>query len=550
MKQKRYLLYARKSSESEDRQVLSIEAQLSEMQAIARREGLQIVEILAEARSAKTAGNRPVFSRMVGKLERREVDGILCWRLNRLARNMREGGVIIDLLSSGAISGIITSEKTYKSGDSVLLMSVEMGMSTQFSIDLARDSKRGLLAKAERGWYPAYPALGYMSDTTKRKGERIVIPDPDRFSLIRKAWAMLLSGEYNVAEIHRIAVNEWGLRSRHGKKPSKSNIHFLFANPFYYGTFEYPRNSGTFYKGAHEPMITFAEFEGAQEILRKRGRSDFVRQRDDFIFHGLIRCGECGAMITAEHRLKKQKNGNVHDYVYYRCTKKLGACTQPHIRDGALEDQIRAQLQKIRLPPQLTAWAFSLIKRENETLEAMRLQTVKAHSENYERANRKLMNLVDMRTSGLVDEEVFIHKRREYMIERQAAHERLQDAGKGIGDWVENAHRLFNFAEKAATAFDIAKEQNDMTTMRSILAILGSNLLLRDKKLIIAKGKLLSALEEVSSAAQTAKNRLEPQNAATHIDLLENPAIKKSLLRLLYFARTERFGYELLLVHQ
>jgi DNA invertase Pin-like site-specific DNA recombinase len=146
MNQKRYLIYARKSSESEDRQVLSIEAQLSEMQAIARREGLQIVEILAEARSAKTARNRPEFSRMVAKLERREVDGVLCWRLNRLARNMREGGVIIDLLSSGAISEITTSEKTYKSGDSVLLMSVEMGMSTQFSIDLARDSKRGLLA--------------------------------------------------------------------------------------------------------------------------------------------------------------------------------------------------------------------------------------------------------------------------------------------------------------------------------------------------------------------------------------------------------------------
>ena len=115
------------------------------------------------------------------------------------------------------------------------------------------------------------------------------------------------------------------------------------------------------------------------------------------------------------------------------------------------------------------------------------------------------MNLVDMRTSGLVDEEVFTQKRREYMIERQAAHERLQDAGKGIGDWVENAHRLFNFAEKAATAFDIAKEKDDMATMRSILAILGSNLLLRDKKLIIAKGKLLSALEEVSSAAQAAQ---------------------------------------------
>jgi site-specific DNA recombinase len=121
MTPKRYFLYARKSSESEDRQVLSIDAQISEMQAIARREGFEIVETLAEARSAKTAENRPEFTRMLSRLERREVDGILCWRLNRLARNMREGGVIIDLLSSGVISEIITSEKRYKSGDSVAL---------------------------------------------------------------------------------------------------------------------------------------------------------------------------------------------------------------------------------------------------------------------------------------------------------------------------------------------------------------------------------------------------------------------------------------------
>jgi site-specific DNA recombinase len=197
MSRKTYFLYARKSSESEDRQVLSIEAQVSEMEAIARREGWEIVETFAEARSAKTAGRRPEFASMIERLERGEATGILCWRLNRLARNMREGGAIIDLLSSGIISEIVTSERTYRSGDSVLLMSVEMGMSTQFSIDLARDSKRGLLAKAQRGWYPAYPALGYMSDTTQKKGERIVMPDPERFELVRRAWDMLLSGDYN-----------------------------------------------------------------------------------------------------------------------------------------------------------------------------------------------------------------------------------------------------------------------------------------------------------------------------------------------------------------
>jgi hypothetical protein len=250
-------------------------------------------------------------------------------------------------------------------------------------------------------------------------------------------------------------------------------------------------------------------------------------------------------MITAEHRTKRQQNGNVHEYVYYHCTKKLGACRQPHIREEALEAQIRAELGRIRLPPLFTDFAFAEVQREHEELEAMRLQTLKTHSENYERANRKLMNLVDMRASGLVDEEVFTQKRREYMIERQAAHERLQDTGKGIGDWVENARRVFNFAERAREAFDVAKEQGDISTMRSILAALGSNLLLRDNKLIIIKGKLLSALEEASAAVQGAESRLEPQGVATQRDILQESAIKNSLLRLLYFARTERFGFEM-----
>ena len=91
MRPKRYFLYARKSSESEDRQVLSIEVQVSEMEAIARREGWEIVETFAEARSAKTAGKRLEYSTMIDRLEKGEATGILCWRLNRLARNMRAG---------------------------------------------------------------------------------------------------------------------------------------------------------------------------------------------------------------------------------------------------------------------------------------------------------------------------------------------------------------------------------------------------------------------------------------------------------------------------
>jgi site-specific DNA recombinase len=172
-------------------------------------------------------------------------------------------------------------------------------------------------------------------------------------------------------------------------------------------------------------------------------------------------------MITAEHRTKRQKNGNVHEYVYYRCTKKLGPCRQPHVRDGALEDQIREKLRRITLPPRLTDWVFSMVKREHEELEELRREAVKNHTELYERANRKLMNLVDMRAAGLVEEEVFTQKRTEYLAERHAAEERMRDAGEGVTDWVENARRLFNFAEQAGEGFDLARRSGDTTKLKT-----------------------------------------------------------------------------------
>src|SRR5215204_5117352 len=101
-KTNRYILYARKSTDSEDRQVLSIDSQISELRAIAAREGLEIVAILQESRSAKEPG-RPVFAEMNERITRGEANGILCWKLDRLARNFIDGGRIIEALQRGVI---------------------------------------------------------------------------------------------------------------------------------------------------------------------------------------------------------------------------------------------------------------------------------------------------------------------------------------------------------------------------------------------------------------------------------------------------------------
>src|SRR5579884_956493 len=150
MQSLKYIIYARKSTESEDRQVQSIEDQLTRMREIAELRGVRVVDVLTESKSAKAPGQRPQFEYMLSQIERGKADGILCWQINRLSRNPIESGRVQWLLQRGVIRSIVTVEREYRPDDNVLLFSVETGMANQYILDLSRNVKRGMQGKLNR----------------------------------------------------------------------------------------------------------------------------------------------------------------------------------------------------------------------------------------------------------------------------------------------------------------------------------------------------------------------------------------------------------------
>src|SRR3990167_4581242 len=126
----RYFLYARKSTDVEDKQVLSIEAQLAELRSLAKHEGLEIAEEFVEKRSAKMPG-RLVFNEMLKRIHKGETQGIVCWKLDRLSRNPVDGGQISWLLQENIIQHIRTHDRNHYPTDNVLMMSVEFGIAQQ-----------------------------------------------------------------------------------------------------------------------------------------------------------------------------------------------------------------------------------------------------------------------------------------------------------------------------------------------------------------------------------------------------------------------------------
>ena len=214
------------------------------------------------------------------------------------------------------------------------MMNLEFGMANQFILDLSVNVKRGLRTKINKGWFPGGPPIGYFSNKFNLPDHPPVYSDPDRFAVLKKLWEILIEKRCTLDALFTQSSN-WGLNKHKGRGLSRSMFYALFRNPFYYGSFRW---TGEIYPGKHEAMISRAQFDAAQRILVGKRPECWTHQA--FAFTGLIRCGECGASITAEKKVKHKKNGNTHYYTYYHCTKQIDPdCSQKTIRDSELEIQ-------------------------------------------------------------------------------------------------------------------------------------------------------------------------------------------------------------------
>lgn len=511
----KFFAYCRKSSEDSHKQVASIDDQTSAVQKIVDTEKLNLLHIFKEEKSSKEPG-RPVFNEMLDRIQKGEANGIVCWAINRLYRNPVDEGRLRWMLQKGLIKVIKTPSREFYPDDAGLLMGVEGGQATDYVIRLSKDVKRGLNSKVLAGWRPSPAPVGYKN--VGEVGSKIVVPDPERFDLVRKMWDLFLTGNYPVSKVRDIANNQWGLRTiqrkRLGNRPlAMSHAYKIFNSPFYYGEFLWKdpeTGEHRLFKGNHEPMITEDEYWRAQAILGKKGTQR--PQTKTFAFTGLMRCGECGCGITAEEKVKKQKNGNVHHYVYYRCTKKRGACSQQYIEQQELEKQFKNELQKITIDQDYLDVALDYLQQKQKDSGKEEKTIRKSMEEAHDDVQKRLNRLHNEYTSShnvnheLYTPDEFKGLKQALVKERDDLQKQLEQARNKLDKRNEECERIFNFCHLALKEFSTG----DLMKKRNIFSTIGSDLILKDKKLCIQKVHPLLLIENELSKQKKLKSRLEP----------------------------------------
>lgn len=360
----KYCLYARKSSESDERQAMSIDGQIKEMLQIAKREKIDIVETITESHSAKESTQRPEFNRLLDSVHQGKFNAILTWAPDRLSRNAGDLGRIVDLMDQGKLSHIKTYSQSFTNNpNEKFLLMILCSQAKLENDNRGVNVKRGLRNKCEFGIRPGQAPIGY---TNVLKANRIstVEIDQQRAPIIKEMFNKVGDQGYSGRMVKKW-LDDIGFTTKSGCKLALSKVYVALQNPFYYGEFKY---GDKWYKGTHKTIITKTLFEKVQVQLQVAPKQ---WNKQLFPFKKICKCGSCGGSVTAEIKYRRTKANKVNTHIYYHCNRiKKYDCKEPYITEQELIKQLIGHLSDIRLNT-------SYLMQEFE-IEVKRLQHLKA----------------------------------------------------------------------------------------------------------------------------------------------------------------------------
>ena len=509
----RYFLYARKSQESEERQVLSIGSQKEKIETIFP--DLKIVDTLEESKSAFKPYERTVFLDMIERIRSGEADGIVSWHPDRISRNEIDAATVTYLVRTGVIKDLKFGSYNFdNSPEGIMMLQMALSQSQYSSSKLSKDVKRGLSTKLKMGIRPNKAPQGWLNDYISPKGMKTISIDKKRFPVLRKCWDLMLTGNYTPPQILKKLNDEWGYRTRKtkrtgGKPMSRSGIYLMFNGKFYAGLIKQQDEIWT--KGAHEPMVTLEEFDRVQRLLGKKGNPR--AKQYDYCFKPLLACGECQGSITAESKRKILKNtGETKEYIFYHCThNKDKNCKQGSIEERQLKKSMEAEMDRYTILPQFKDWAIEMLNKYNDSEIKQRTDIHKMQSQAVLTRQGEVDNLTKMRYRGLIDDEEYLREKKGLQSKITKLKEELGDTERRAENWLELTEKTFEFITYAAHHY----KEGSFEERRTILSGFGSNFLIQDKKLQMLPHEWLIPIDEKYKQLEKEYLSLEPEERAS-----------------------------------
>ncbi len=324
-----YVIYARKSTKGKkknqdgkqvERQERSIPDQIKDSKALAKREGLKVVDVLKEEKSARKSANREVFEEMMDEIKsKKSYNAIICWHPDRLGRNMKDAGEIIDLIDRGIIKDLKFPQFSFqRDPNGLMTLGLQFLLAKAYSDNLSINVSRGNENIIGEGKAIGNKALRGYKVINKRQRK-----DGKNFELIQQAFQMGIEGKSQDVIASYLNENNY---SQNGEKTrmTKQLVSAMFLDPSYTGYYVYGKNMVDLTKFDHlfTPAMSYLDYLRLRNILD--GKRGYKKAQDKAtpLLDQMVVCGYCGNLMTTY--LNKNKPESLITYLRIKCS--TGGC--------------------------------------------------------------------------------------------------------------------------------------------------------------------------------------------------------------------------------
>lgn len=446
-----YLAYIRVSTTKQGEKGVSLQEQKAAIERYAEQNGLHVAEWFEEKETAAKRG-RPVFGKMIKRLKRGKVGGVIIHKIDRSARNLKDWADLGALIDHGIEVHFANESLDLTSRGGRLSADIQAVVAADYIRNLREEARKGFYGRLKQGLYPLPAPIGYLD----RGGGEPKELDPKRAPLVKRLFELYATNNYSLTALCDEA-QRLGLRNRNGGMVSRNGLSTLLNNPFYIGIIRIKKTGETF-RGIHEPLISTSLFNRVQRILKDKTNKRVVVH--DFLFRRLFSCVHCEYSMVGE----RQKG-----HVYYRCHTK--GCPTTGVREKTLEEVVEHNLRALQFSPDEKRIIASEIRKRGEEWEKEHEATLSAHRLTLGQLDVKLNRLMDAYLDGVIGKDLFEQRKEGFLLEQKEIQEHITALEDDHGLLLKS---LQNFLELAGDA-QLTYEMANADEKRELLEIVTSN---------------------------------------------------------------------------
>ena len=463
------VILARVSTLKQEKEGLSLkDIQLPELREYATKKDFEVAKefVFSESADYKI---RKKFNEMIDFVKQNEdIKAIISYRVDRITRNYRDAVKIDELrLDYGkeihfVYDHLIINKDSV--GRDIQDWDLKVFLAKQYLNRLKEDAINTAKFKISKNEWPGRAPYGYKNITKDDGSKWIVINEPEA-EIVEKMYQWYSTSSYSMLEVRNKIKEVFGLDF------SKGKIDFILKSPFYCGTMIY---DGQEYPHNYDRIIDEELFNKVQEIKAGFNKKRFKYAGLSFPYRGLIKCADCGCLITPERKIKK--SGKV--YHYYHCTQYNGKHGAEWLTEDDLTKQFVSVFDKLQMPPDVVEDIATSLKNSHKDKSEFHQSLLSRYQSEYKKYEKRIEGAWEDKLDGSITESYYEKKRKDYRVKQKAINKKIEKLQFADEEYYITSSYLLKLAENAGKVF----ESSEPHEKRLLLKMALQNLELKGEK--------------------------------------------------------------------